>query len=144
MRCSKLRVEPKMNHRVGRLVFGFSVGLIIAFLSYQWIADTGPRVERQEQERVVIASRQHLLAMLNLGQLEVVDPLSPDRVVGKAYVYPASDGWEVSGFYRRDEQDLWHPYLVTLDASTELVHLKISDTSLLSRSGESGVLEVLP
>jgi hypothetical protein len=133
-----------MNHRVGRLVFGFSVGLIIAVLSYRWIADTGPRIERQEQERVVVASREHLHATLDLGQLELVDPLSPDRVVGKAYVYPAGDGWEVSGFYRRDEQDLWHPYLVTLDASTKLTHLKISDTPLLDRSGEAGVLEVLP
>ena len=133
-----------MNHRVGRLVFGFSVGLIVAIFSYQWIADTGPRIERQEQERVVIASREHLLGTLGLGDLVVVDPLSPDRVVGKAYVYPTSDGWEVSGFYRRDDQDLWHPYLVTLDASTKLVHLKISDTSLLGRSGESSVLEVLP
>jgi hypothetical protein len=133
-----------MNHRVGRLVFGFSVGLIIAVLSYRWIADTGPRIERQEQERVVVASREHLHATLDLGQLELVDPLSPDRVVGKAYVYPAGDGWEVSGFYRRDDQDLWHPYLVTLDASTKLTHLKISDTPLLDRSGEAGVLEVLP
>lgn len=133
-----------MNHRVGRLVFGFSVGLIIAVLSYRWIADTGPRIERQEQERVVVASREHLHATLGLGQLELVDPLSPDRVVGKAYVYPAGDGWEVSGFYRRDDQDLWHPYLVTLDASTKLTHLKISDTPLLDRSGEAGVLEVLP
>jgi hypothetical protein len=133
-----------MNHRVGRLVFGFSVGLIFAVLSYRWIADTGPRIERQEQERVVVASREHLHATLDLGQLELVDPLSPDRVVGKAYVYPAGDGWEVSGFYRRDDQDLWHPYLVTLDASTKLTHLKISDTPLLDRSGEAGVLEVLP
>lgn len=133
-----------MNHRIGRLVFGFSVGLLVAFLSYRWIADTGPRIERQEQERVVAVSRKHLHATLNLGELELVDPLSPDRAVGKAYVYPAGEGWEVSGFYRRDERDLWHPYLVTLGGSTELVNLKISDTPLLDRSGEGGVLEVLP
>ncbi|MGI9272054.1 MAG: hypothetical protein ACR2QT_09785 [Woeseiaceae bacterium] len=132
-----------MNHRIGRLVFGFSVGLLVAFLSYRWVADTGPRLERQEQERIVAVSREHLHATLNIGELELVDPLSPDRVVGKAYVYPAGEGWEVSGFYRRDDQDLWHPYLVTLNATTDLVHLKISDTSLLSRSGD-GVLEVLP
>lgn len=49
----------------------------------------------------------------------------------------------MSGFYRRNDQDLWHPYLVTLGVETDLLHLKISDTSLLRRSGE-GVLEVLP
>jgi hypothetical protein len=132
-----------MNHRIVRLVFGFSVGLLLALLAYRWVADTGPRIERQEQERVVVASRLHLDSTLNLGQLTIVDPLSPDRVVGKAYVYPAGENWEVSGFYRRDDQDLWHPYIVTLDAATKLLHLKISDTALLSRNGE-GVLEVLP
>ena len=132
-----------MNHRIARLAFGFSVGLLVAFLSYRWIADTGPSVERQDQEKVVIASRVLLQSSLNLGQLIIVDPLLPDRAIGKAYVYPAGEGWEVSGFYRRDEQDLWHPYLVTLGAEIELLHLKISDTALLSRNGE-GVLEVLP
>lgn len=137
-------MKQKMNHKVARMIFGFAVGIIVALLSYRWIADTGPRVERQQQERAVIASRAHLHAVLAIGELELVDPLSPDRVVGKAYVYPASEGWEVSGFYRRNAQDLWHPYLVTLGAETDLLHLKISDTSLLSRSGEGDVLEVLP
>ena len=132
-----------MNHRIGRLLFGFAVGLVLAFLSYRWVADTGPRIERAEQEHVVLTSRALLHATLGLGELEVVDPLAPDRVVGKAYVYPVNPGWEVSGIYRRNAQDLWHPYLLTLDASLQLAHLKISDTALLSRNGEAH-LEVLP
>lgn len=130
-------------HRVGRLVFGFAVGLLAAFLSYRWVADSGGRAERALQERVVLASRQHLTATLAIGELEVVDPLAPDRVVGKVYVYPADSGWQVSGFYRRDARDLWHPYLATLHDSLQLAHLKISDTALLARNGE-GPLEVLP
>jgi hypothetical protein len=132
-----------VNHRVGRLVFGFATGLLVAFLSYRWIADTGPRIERAEQERVVLASRALLQETLQIGELELVDPLAPDRVVGKAYVYPADSGWEVSGFYRRNAQDLWHPYLLSLNASMQLTKLKISDTALLHRDG-AGLLEVLP
>jgi hypothetical protein len=132
-----------VNHRVGRLVFGFATGLLVAFLSYRWIADTGPRIERAEQERVVLASRALLQETLQIGELELVDPLAPDRVVGKAYVYPADAGWEVSGFYRRNAQDLWHPYLLSLNASMQLTKLKISDTALLHRDG-AGLLEVLP
>lgn len=79
-------MKQKMNHKVARMVFGFSVGVIVALLSYRWIADTGPRIERQQQERAVIASRAHLHAVLDIGELELVDPLSPDRVVGKACV----------------------------------------------------------
>jgi hypothetical protein len=132
-----------MNHRVGRLVFGFGVGFVAALLAYRWAADTGSQAEREMQISVVEESRALLYATLNIGELELVDPLSPDRVVGKGYVYPTADGWEVSGFYRRSKLDLWHPYLVTLDNSMSLAHLKISDTALLSRNGE-GVLEVLP
>ena len=91
----------------------------------------------------MLRSRLLLEATLGLGKLEVVDPLRPDRVVGKAYVYPAGQGWEVSGYYRRNSQDLWHPYLLTMDASQMLVQLKISDTALLGRDGEAQ-LEVLP
>lgn len=140
-----------MPQRIGPLVFALAVGLLAAFMSYRWILDAGPRAERASQaraerafeERVVLTSRALLESTLAIGELELVDPLAPDRVVGKAYVYPAGQGWEVSGFYRRGARDLWHPYLVTLDATLQLAHLKISDTTLLGRNGE-GALEVLP
>jgi hypothetical protein len=132
-----------MNRRTGQFVFAFGVGLLVAILAYRWIADTGPRAERALQESVVAESRLLLNATLNIGQLELVDPLSPSRKVGKSYVYRADAGWEVSGYYRRSEQDLWHPYLVSMDASMSLTHLKISDTALLGRTGD-GPLEVLP
>jgi hypothetical protein len=132
-----------MNHRIGKLVFGFSVGLLVAILAYRWAADTGPNVERQREEGVVIASRVWLESTLDIGQLVIVDPVSPDRKVGKVYVYPAGDRWEISGYYRRDKSDLWHPYLITMDATLALKHVKISDTALLGRNAE-GPLEVLP
>ena len=132
-----------MNHRIGKLIFGFSVGLLVAILSYRWAADPGPGIERQRQESVVMASRDWLEATLDIGELVIVDPVSPDRKVGKVYVYPAGDRWEISGYYRRDKTDLWHPYLITLDSALALKHIKVSDTALLSRTGD-GPLEVLP
>lgn len=90
-----------------------------------------------------MASRDWLEATLDIGKLVIVDPVSPDRKVGKVYVYPAGDRWEISGFYRRDKNDLWHPYLITLDSELALKHMKVSDTALLDRTGE-GLLEVLP
>jgi hypothetical protein len=132
-----------MNHRVGKLVFGISVGLLVAVLAYRWAADTGPNIQRQREESVVMASRDWLEATLDIGQLVIVDPLAPDRKVGKVYVYPAGDRWEISGYYRRGKSDLWHPYLINMDAALGLKHLKVSDTALLQRNGE-GPLEVLP
>jgi len=136
--------DEAVNHRIARLVFGFSVGLVAAYFAFQWA--TYPRqasLQRQLEEHAVIEARTQLQAKLDIGSLTVVDPLLPDRKVGKTYVYTTENGWEVSGFYRRDDQDLWHPYLATLGSEFKLAHLKVSDTALLHRDGE-GVLEVLP
>lgn len=133
-----------MNHRIARLVFGFGIGLLVAFLAYRWIIDPAPRIERAIQESAVVAARAHLERAVDAGSLEIVDPLAPDRIVGKTYVYRESGGWAVSGYYRRDEDDLWHPYLATLDKSQGLVHLKLSDKILLERTTTDPRLEVLP
>lgn len=133
-----------MNHRIARLVFGLGVGLLVAFMAFKWITNPEPRAERQLEETVVAMSRQHIEATLANAGVELVDPLSPDRKVGKTYVYRAGDGWEVSGYYRRDENDRWHPYLMTLDASHAMTHLKVQDSTLRESAEHNGLLEVLP
>lgn len=133
-----------VNHRIGRLVFGFSVGLLAAWFAYEWASKPGTAVRQREfEERAVVEARTQLQSTLGIGSLTVVDPMMPDRSVGKAYVYAAADGWEVSGYYRRDEADLWHPYLATLNREFVLSSLKISDSAMLHRDGE-GILQVLP
>jgi hypothetical protein len=131
------------NHRIGGLVFAFGVGLLVAFLSYQWITNPAPRLERQLQELTVLAAREQLRGIAGSDELEVVDPLAPDRKVGKVYVYRAGDGWEVSGFYRRDANDRWHPFLMSLDAENKMTHLRVRDAALAESAGDSR-LEVLP
>ena len=133
-----------MNHRTGRIVFSMGIGLLVAIFAYRWIMNPAPRVERALQESVVATSRDLLVETLSIGHLEIVDALEPDRKIGKTYVYRADEGWQLSGYYRRNEDDLWHPYLMTLDNSTALVHLKISDAELMDRGAEDVALEVLP
>jgi len=133
-----------MNHRISRLVFGLGVGLLVAFTAFKWITNPEPRAERQLEETVVAMSRQHIEATLANAGVELVDPLSPNRKVGKTYVYRADDGWEVSGYYRRDENDRWHPYLMSLDASHAMTHLKVQDSMLRESVEHNELLEVLP
>lgn len=116
-----------MNRRPGSIVFGLLVGVAIAVLSYQWITNPERGAERAAEERIVLAVRRVLQETLDVGELDIVDPLSPDRKVGKVYIYPVADGWEVSGFYRRDESDRWHPYLALLSADDRLQDLKVQD-----------------
>ena len=118
-----------MNHRAGSVVFGIVVGLAVAVWSYQWITDADRYDERVRQERAVLLARDLLESSLGLKNLEIVDPVSPQRRVGKSYIYGAAAGWEVSGYYRRNDADDWHAYLLTLGTDNSLRHLKVQDSS---------------
>ena len=116
----------------GSVIFGLTVGLLVAVTSYRWITDPEYGAERRMQEQVVLESRSVLSEVLSLGIVQLVDPMSPDRKVGKTYINPAASGWEVSGFYRRDSSSAWIPYLVKLDENRALISLTVSDESLRS------------
>jgi hypothetical protein len=133
-----------MDHRKGQWIFAAVVGVLVAVSAWRWASDPAPRIERAKQEAVVMATRERLGQALGLGELELVDPLAPDRRVGKSYVYRSGEGWEVSGFYRRGKGDRWHPYLMTLDASQAMSHLKIQDGALLDLGAANPAIEVLP
>ncbi len=133
-----------MNHKIGRLIFGFGVGLLVAVFALKWISDPAPRAERALQETVAVAARQILKETLGLDGLEMVDPVEPDRKVGKSYIYRRNDGWEISGYYRRSDGDRWHPFLMVLDDSVALMSLKVQDPELVDRAQSEALLEAIP
>ncbi len=135
-----------MNHKMGSLVFGTVVGVLVAIWAYQWVSDPEKRERRTEQETVVEISRTVLRDKLAIGDIELVDPLAPQRKVGKVYVYPLANGWEISGYYRRNDEDLWHPYLMALGQELSLESLKISDSDagLAQLAAMDPNFEVLP
>ncbi len=117
-----------MNHKVGRIVFAFAIGIALALYGYDRVTDPLPRQQRIEEEAVVSLARDILKSFIAPDStLQFVDPLRPDRKIGKVYIYPTEDGWEVSGHYRRREQDPWHPWLMSVDASMRLQSLLVRD-----------------
>ena len=118
-----------MSHRIGRILFAMVVGLAVVTFAYRWISDPVPRAQREAEVRAVEASRVLVVAEVGAGPLEIVDPLSPDRKVGKVYIYPEDPGWAISGYYRRGEGDRWHPYLVRLTRDLRLHAFKSGDDS---------------
>lgn len=115
-----------LSHRAVRFAVALALGLALAIGGYQWLTDPRPRQERQLQERVVLAARSQLLAALGAGQsTQVVDPVNTDRKVGKVYIYPGDDGWQVSGYYQWPGETAWYPWLMTLDGELELLSLKV-------------------
>ena len=135
-----------MKQSPGGIVFAFVVGLIVATLSYRWIVDPQPREQRTRELRVVEQARVQLRQVVSSDTLSIVDPLEPDRKVGKVYVYPTGEGWEVSGYYRRNDADLWHPWLMRLDADLAMIRLKVSDqdAGIIERGRRDPVIDVLP
>ena len=125
-----------VNHKIIRMVVALAIGVFLALFSYQRITDQAPGQERALEEAAVLAGREILQSFVATGgEIEIVDPLAPSRVIGKVYIYPAEGGWEISGYYRRkagrsagDRVDRWHPYLLSLDGGLKLLKLSVKDT----------------
>lgn len=139
------RAGPGLSrgHRIARLAIALAVGLGLAWYAWYRATDPGPAAERARQEAVVAAARDILYGYLG-RDIGIVDPLSPDRRVGRAYLYPAGDGWEVSGHYRRGAGTSWRPFLMHLDAAARLRRLTLRDDhpELIRRAAEDPRLEV--
>lgn len=117
-----------VNHRAMSLVFAFGVGLFVSFCSYQWITNPERGAQRAVEEGVVRESRRILEEWVADGTtIEISDPLNRIREAGKVYIYPAADGWELSGQYRRTGERSWHAYLMKLDDDARLVSLAVDD-----------------
>ena len=133
-----------MNHRVGRTLFALVVSAVVAVLAYQWITNPDGRSRRIAEESAVLAAREILVDTIAVDRLEIVDPLSPNRKVGKVYVYAEAPGWAVSGYYRRNDRDRWHPFLMTLSPDSSLKRLKVQDPGLLPQAAVNPLLEIAP
>lgn len=115
-------------HRIIRPVVAFSVGIALALYAFERIADPEPARQRAREEAVVISAREILKSYVPAdAEIEIADPLAPNRVAGKVYIYPTDNGWQVSGYYRRNEFDHWHPFLMSLNANIDLVSLSVRD-----------------
>ena len=135
-----------MNHRAGRFVFVLTIALLVGGLSYQWIMNPAGREQLALQLGVLESSRHLIEALVAVRDLEIVDPSSPNRKVGKVYIYPEDEGCSVSGYYRRGEGDRWHPYLMLLEDDHSLISLKIQDRDreLLERAESDSLVEISP
>jgi hypothetical protein len=135
------------SHRVLRWVLAFAAGAILALYSFERITDPEPRIQRAREEAAVMKAREILQGFVSGGnEVELVDPLQTNRKVGKVYIYPSESGWEVSGHYRRDASDAWHPYLMRLDPQLQLISLAVrdGDRRLIGLSDEDSRFSVEP
>ena len=136
-----------INHRIIRPVLAVSIGLTLALYAYQRVSDPEPGRQRAIEVGVVMSARDILQSYVAPGaKIDVVDPLSPNSKVGKVFISPMDDGWELAGHYRREESDPWHPYLMTLDGEAELASLAVRDGNdrLMGMSAQDPKFSAVP
>ncbi len=136
-----------INHKVVRPLVAVTVGLVLALYSYQRITDPEPGLQKVREEGIVMVARDILQSYVSPGNvIEIVDALSPASKVGKVYIYPTDDGWELSGHYRRDENDRWHPYLMALNEDAGLKSLAVQDGNdrLIGMSAQDPKFSAVP
>ena len=114
-----------MKHKLGGVIFALATGALVVWLSFQWIAgDTERRERRAVEESIVLQARGELGKIVGESSgLQIVDPLNPNRVAGKVFIYPTTDGWQVSGHDRHEPEARWYPWLMNLDADGNLLTL---------------------
>jgi len=136
-----------INHKVIRPLVAVAIGLVLALYSYQRVTDPEPGLQKAREEGIVMVARDILQSYVSPGNpIEIVDALSPASKVGKVYIYPTDDGWELSGHYRRDESDRWHPYLMALNADAGLKSVAVQDGNdrLIGMSAQDPKFSAVP
>ena len=91
---------------------------------------------------VIAATNGHVWGRTADGPWEVRKAVRELVQAGVDFIKTAASG----GFYRRDESDSWHPYLMGLNSELELRSLKLQDNEpgLLERAALNPLLEISP
>ena len=143
----KQNTKPEGGHKYMQWIVAIAIGIILSLLAFQRATDPEPARRKAIEEGVVMEARLLLTSyVLPGGELQLVDPLAPDRKIGKVYIWPVDDGWEVSGYYRRNAQDPWHPFLMNLDAASSLTSLAVKDSNerLIGMSAQDPSFSAVP
>ena len=136
-----------MNHKIISVVVALAVGLSAAWYVYDRATDPLPALQRMQEMEVVSTARTILKSYVApSSDMEFVDSIGPDRKVGKVYIAPIDNGWEISGYYRRGAGDPWHPWLMSVDSSMHLQKLSLQDDNpqLIALSSKDPKFDAVP
>ena len=114
------------KYTLGQIIFALTVGFLAATSVY--FSSTSPDITivREREEAVIQQSEKLFITILQMpNTTQIIHPLNPDRDVGKSYVYPLDGGWQISGFYRRNQNEEWRAWLINLDKSLKLIDLRV-------------------
>ncbi len=119
-----------MRHEYSKWIFALAVGVGLSIWAYR--VATNPEPARRKALEISVAQQARDIVSTYVDaatDLQYVDPLQPNHKIGDSYILPADQGWQVSGYYRRQDDDQWHPFLVDLTSESELTLLSVKDAN---------------
>jgi hypothetical protein len=117
-----------MKHKFLRIII-FSI-LFIAVLTYTYrnVYEPISANQRDDEIQIIHITRSIIKNYIDISpDIEIIDPLNPNRKIGKSYIFPSDNGWEISGYYKKTDYDNWHPWLISLNSVNELVSIAVKD-----------------
>ena len=114
------------KYTLGQIIFALTVGFLAATSVY--FSSTSPdiTIQRESEEAVIKQSEKLFMTILQMpNTTQIIHPLNPNRDVGKSYIYPLDGDWQISGFYRRNQNEEWRAWLINLDNSLKLIDLRV-------------------
>ena len=114
------------KYTLGQIIFALTVGSLAASVVYFSSISPDISIQRENEEAVIKKSEKLFMTLLQMpSTTQMIHPLNPDRDVGKSYIYPLDGDWQISGFYRRSQNEEWRGWLINLDESLDLIEIRV-------------------
>ena len=117
-----------MKHQFLRIIIFLILFIAAITYTYRKVYEPISVNQREDEIQIIHITRSIIKSYIDISSdIEIIDPLNPNRKIGKSYIFPSDNGWEISGYYKKSGHDNWHPWLISLNSANELVSIAVKD-----------------
>lgn len=119
-----------MKHKFLRIFIFLMLSIAALTYTYRNVYEPISVNQRGGEIQIIHITRSIIKSYIDISSdIKIIDPLNPNRKIGKSYIFPSDNGWEISGYYKKTDHDNWHPWLISLNSANELVSITVKDDS---------------
>ena len=120
-----------MKHKFLKIIIFLILFIAALIYTYKNVYEPISVNQRGDEIQIIHITRSIIKSYIDISpDIEIIDPLNPNRKIGKSYIFPSDNGWEISGYYKKTDYDNWHPWLISLNSVNELVSITVKDDNL--------------
>ena len=120
-----------MKHKFLKIIIFLILFIAALTYTYRNVYEPISVNQRGDEIQIIHITRSIIKSYIDISpDIEIIDPLNPNRKIGKSYIFPSDNGWEISGYYKKTDYDNWHPWLISLNSVNELVSITVKDDNL--------------